>query len=286
MKKTCPVSSTRRLAASLLLGLCLLTGCDTQLVANLTEQDANQVLSVLLAAQIDASKVTRDAGKTWVVQVPETHIVQSLELLRANGLPQNHYANLGEMFKKDGLVSTPVEERVRFIYGVSQELSETLMKMDGVIAARVHIVMPQSDRLASAPKPASASVFIKHRQGMQPSIFTAPVKNLVAHSVEGLSYDSVSVVLVEALPVVLTPQPPVLTRMAAYLPWAVPLILFLAACAWLVMSMGHVRLADWPSEIGKRFTRLRTPSEPGAASAASGTSPQAAPMPGEGGEKP
>ena len=249
----------RRQWSGCLLSLLLLAGCDTQLIANLSETDANQVLAVLLPAQIEAHKQTPDSGKTWTIQVPDNYVVQSLELLRANGLPQNRYANLGEMFKKDGLVSTPVEERVRFIYGVSQELAETLMKMDGVISARVHIVMPQSDRL-SAPKPASASVFIKHRQGLQASLFTAPVKNLVAHSVEGLSYDAVSVVLVEAQPIVLTPQTPVLTRLGN-LVWIVPsVLLLLGGLLWAVLS-GRVDLADLSSGAKNRFQRKRLPGQ-------------------------
>jgi type III secretion protein J len=184
----------------LVLACALLAGCDTQLLANLSERDANQVLAVLLRADIDAHKESTDTGKTWTIKVPDSRVVQSLDLLRANGLPQNRYANLGEMFKKDGLISTPVEERVRFVYGVSQELADTLSKMDGVITARVHIVMPQNDPLALTAKPSSASVFVKHRASFAVAAQTAPIKNLVAHSVEGLEYDAVSVTFVEADP--------------------------------------------------------------------------------------
>lgn len=193
-------SAVRMRSKALLLVCAVLAGCDTQLLANLSERDANQVLAVLLRADIDAHKESADTGKTWVIKVPNNRVVQSLDLLRAYGLPQARYANLGEMFKKDGLISTPVEERVRFVYGVSQELADTLSKMDGVITARVHIVMPQNDPLALTTKPASASVFVKHRASFAVAAQTAPIKNLVAHSVEGLTYDAVSVTFVEADP--------------------------------------------------------------------------------------
>ncbi len=190
---------------ALVLVFGLLAGCDTQLLTNLSERDANQVLAVLLRADIDAHKESNDVGKTWGIKVPDNRVVQSLDLLRANGLPQARYANLGEMFKKDGLISTPVEERVRFVYGVSQELADTLSKMDGVITARVHIVMPQNDPLALSAKPSSASVFVKHRAGFGVTTQAASIKNLVAHSVEGLEYDAVSLTFVEADP---PPAPP------------------------------------------------------------------------------
>ena len=179
----------------------VLAGCDTQLLANLSERDANEVLAVLMRAEIDAHKESADAGKTWIIKIPENRVVQSLDLLRAYGLPQTRYANLGELFKKDGMISTPVEERVRFVYGVSQELADTISKMDGVIVARVHIVMPQNDPLALTTKPASSSVFIKHRADLSVAALSVPIKNLVAHSVEGLEYDAVSVTFVEAHPI-------------------------------------------------------------------------------------
>ncbi|CAN5560299.1 type III secretion inner membrane ring lipoprotein SctJ [soil metagenome] len=241
-----PERSVRlRSALCIVAVLALLAGCDTQLLANLSERDSNEVLAVLLRAGVQASKESPDAGKTWTIQVPQDNVVQSLELLSANGLPRVRYANLGEMFKKDGLVSTPVEERVRFVYGVSQELSETLQRMDGVVAARVHIVMPQSDPMANAPKPASASVFIKHRAGMSPGTYTAAVKNLVAHSVEGLSYDAVSVVFVEAEPPPLPPPPPPPIWRLALL-WAIAVAALAGAGAWL----------GWRNSAGLRNSRL------------------------------
>jgi type III secretion protein J len=210
----------------------LLAGCDTQLLANLTERDANQVLAVLLRADIDAHKESADTGKTWTIKVPDSRVVQSLDLLRANGLPQTRYANLGEMFKKDGLISTPVEERVRFVYGVSQELADTLSKMDGVITARVHIVMPQNDPLAVTTKSSSASVFVKHRTSFAVATQAAPIKNLVAHSVEGLEYDAVSVTFVEADP---PPMPPEslggIGSISLWLIWAVALAM--AVLLWM-----------------------------------------------------
>ena len=44
-----------------------------------------------------------------------------------------------------GVDLEPEEDRVRYVYGLSQELSDTLEKMDGVLLARVHIVLPAKD---------------------------------------------------------------------------------------------------------------------------------------------
>jgi type III secretion protein J len=197
----------RRVGAAVLL--LALAGCKQDLYSKLTQNDANQMLAVLLDSGIEASKASPD-GKTWTIAVDGADTGRALNTLRAAGLPAPEHAKLGDMFKKDGLISTPTEERVRFIYGVSQELSETLSSMDGVINARVHIVLPNNDPLAAEMRPSSASVFIKHTMEANVAPMTLAVKNLVVRSVEGLSYDNVNVTLMasnQARPAASAPRP-------------------------------------------------------------------------------
>ncbi len=242
----------RRAALLLLMAmLCLLSACKTDLYTKRTEAEANEMVAALLGRGVDAEKKTSDAGKTWNVAVDEKDVVNALSILRASGLPNDKYVSLGDMFKKEGLISTPTEERVRFIHGVSQELSSTLSKIDGVIVAKVHIVLPNNDPMATTVKPSSASVFVKYRPEIDVPMLAPSIKSMVARSVEGLTYDNVTVTLVPGamLPVASAPvQGPALW---AWVGGGVLALLLLVggALAWMVWKK-----PSWlPSPLARRF---------------------------------
>lgn len=192
----CRRPSLRRCAALLACGLAL-AACKEPLYSNLSEQEANDVYATLSRAGIPAEKQAVDE-KSWGISIDGSDIAAAMEALNRAGLPRERFASLGELFKRDGIVPTPTEERVRFLYGVSQELAHTLNEVDGVISSRVHIVMPENDPLAEKTKPSSASVFIKHRADVDLQPMLPAIRSLVLRSVEGLTHDTVFVSLFPA----------------------------------------------------------------------------------------
>lgn len=185
------------LAAGLLL---LLAACGQQeLYTKLSEAQANEMVAVLQNAGIRATK--EDAGEgAWRVTTATENFARSIEVLHAQGYPRAEFADLGTVFKKEGFVSSPLEERARLVYGLSQELSDTVSRIDGVVEARVHLAMPETDPLAEKQRPSSASVFIKYRPGVDLDRQVGQIKALVVNSVEDLSYDNVTVATFPAQP--------------------------------------------------------------------------------------
>ena len=179
---------SRLLAPGLMLSLALLlSGCgeSVELHRQLSEQDANEVIAELADKHIRAQKIPAKDGVT--VRVNASDISRAVRTLEAVGLPKVARATMGETFRKEGVISTPLEERARYIYALSQELEATLSKIDGVIVARVHVVLPERVAPGEPVQPASASVFIKHDPRLEPDSILGRVRRLVASSIPGMT---------------------------------------------------------------------------------------------------
>jgi type III secretion protein J len=178
--------------------LSLLAGCKTELYSNLAENDANTMLSILLNNKVTAEKTIDKKAGTYFLHVEESQIPKAVQLLKEYGYPKEKIATVGELFKKEGLISSPLEERARFIFALSQSVQETLSQIDGVLVARVHVVLPESNPVDDEIKPSSASVFIKYNPAYRLEDMKSDIKLIVEKSIEGLTYDKVSVVMVPA----------------------------------------------------------------------------------------
>ncbi len=132
------------------------------------------------------------------ISVPRQQFAAATDLLRWFGIPGEKFSGIGEVFKKTGIVSSPSEEKIRFMYALSQQIAETLSHIDGVLVARVSLVLPKNDPYTETLTPSSASVFLKFRPGRVPPTLTPQIKTLVMKSVEGLNYDNVSVVIMQS----------------------------------------------------------------------------------------
>lgn len=207
-----------------------LIACKAELLGKVDEVDANMALTVLYSDGITASKLAVE-NDLWSVEVDQEDFQRALAVITNQGVPRERFSTMGDLFKKEGLVSTPTEVRMRHLYALSQELSSTLSQIDGVVSARVHPVMPVNDPLATRIQSPSAAVFIKHTTGADLQQLAPAIKTLVARSIEGLNESNVSLTFVASRGVSLPPRPKGL--------WGL-----VAASDWLMLIVGCLSIAS------------------------------------------
>ncbi|MFK7994287.1 MAG: type III secretion system inner membrane ring lipoprotein SctJ [Granulosicoccus sp.] len=179
--------------------LLAISGCSEEaLYSGLSEQEANEMVAELSMAGLSASK-QKLKGNQFSVSTSPDEFASAVQLLKSRGLPRQRYDTLGEVFAKEGFVSSPLEERARLNHALSQEIASTLSSIDGVILARVHLAVPPKNDLDDSTAPASASVFIKHRSGVDLSGSVSQIKALVVNGIENLPYANVTVALFESV---------------------------------------------------------------------------------------
>ena len=225
----------------------LLAACSprVELMSAMPEHEANEVMAALLNAGIKAEKV---AGKEGMVGISleAAQVGRAVDLLRSKGLPRERFAGMGQVFRKEGLISSPMEERARYLYALSQELGATLSQLDGVIVARVHVVLPERGSVGDPNLPSSAAVFIKHQDGYNVEAVQPQIRRLVVNSIPGLTPDKVSLVLVNAQA---RPVTAAETAAAASDPAAqsrsIPAAWFAAALLMLAAALGCAGWLGW-----------------------------------------
>lgn len=226
-------------------------GNKVELMASMPESEANEVLAALLNAGISASKISGKEGMVGL-SVEASEVGRAVDLLHSRGLPRERAAGMGEIFKKEGLISSPLEERARYIHALSQELRGTIGQIDGVVAARVHVVLPERGSAGDPNTPSSAAVFIKHQDGYNLDTVQPQIRKLVTNSIPGLTPDRVSIVMIAAQsPAARTgetssdaPQNIASGRTARSWP-ATAMVTALALLALLLASLGAAGFLAW-----------------------------------------
>jgi type III secretion protein J len=183
----------RKALAVLTLGLSLsLAACEQQVYTGLSSKDANEMVALLYRNGIAA---TRDmaADNTYAISVDAGSFAPAVEILNRYGYPHEQYKSVADVFKGDGLIVSPFEQKARLNYAISQELTKTISEIDGVVSVRVHVVLPELDmRTGNNSKP-SASVMVVHRPSVDTMELSTKIRLLVANAIQDLDYKDVSI---------------------------------------------------------------------------------------------
>jgi type III secretion protein J len=182
---------------SLLLPLLLGTACTVPVAGSLDEGQANRIVLALDRAGIGSEKENDPAteGRFRVI-VERDEAPRAITAMRAEDLPSPSSPGLLESMGKGALLPSRLAEHAQFLAGLSGELERTLLAIEGMLSARVHVSIPEADPLREGPRiKATASVLLQHR-GATPPIDAHEVKRVVAGAAPGLAPDDVAVVMV------------------------------------------------------------------------------------------
>jgi type III secretion protein J len=224
----------------------LLSACQSDLYGGLNEDDANEMLAILIHDGLAAAKVRAKDGTTSIF-IDQAQFATAVDVLKAHGLPRTKFATINDVFQPSGLIASPMQEQARYIWAIGQELSKTVSQIDGVLTARVQVVLPDNDLMKREVTPSSASVFIRYDEGSQASALVSQIKSLVANSVQGLTYEKVSVTLVPVPHVAPPPVPPPAPAWQVPAASAAAAALLLALVWWFRGAIGGLLARTRPS---------------------------------------
>jgi len=170
-----------------------LAACQVEMHSALDEQAANEMLAALLSNGISASK---EKGKDGIsLLVAEAQFSEAVELLASKGLPRSEFANMGEIFSAEGLVASPTQEWAKLNFAKSQELSQSIASIPGVVRVSVNIAETRKESPFAEVKPPSASVVVQVNEDQMTEDLVPQIKQLVSFSIPDISYERVGVIV-------------------------------------------------------------------------------------------
>jgi flagellar M-ring protein FliF len=162
----------------------------TVLYGQLSERESGQVMDALTAAGIQYK-----LSPSGAVSVPESKVQEARIRLAMQGLPQSDAMGIEMIQKESALGSSSMMESARYQSVLETELARTIIKVQGVQSARVHLALPKPSVFLRDTRKATASVMLQLYPGrrLEPGQVAAIV-HLVASSVPELVANDVTLV--------------------------------------------------------------------------------------------
>jgi flagellar M-ring protein FliF len=162
----------------------------TVLYGQLSDRETGQVMDALTAAGIEFK-----LSPSGAVSVLDTKVQEARIRLASQGLPQSDSMGIEMIQKESALGTSTLMETARYQSVLETELARTIVKVQGVQNARVHLALPKPSVFLSDPRKATASVMLQLYPGrrLDPGQVAAIV-HLVASSVPELSATDVTLV--------------------------------------------------------------------------------------------
>ncbi len=161
------------------------------LFSNLQSQDASAIV-----AQLKSQKIPYQlASNGTAILVPASMVDDTRLMLAGDGLPNQGTVGFEIFDKQNPLSMTDFMQQLDYQRGLEGELTRTIEQINGVNAAWVNIVLPQSTLYTASQQDPTASIEVRMNDGatLDPGQVKA-IMHLVASAVQGLKPENVTVV--------------------------------------------------------------------------------------------
>jgi len=161
------------------------------LFIDLNDAQAGEILTALDRMQADY-KIDKRRGS---ILVPAGEVHELRLRLAAEGLPQRDENGYEILEKNPGYGTSRAMEKARFQHALEGEIARSIMILQGVKAARVHLALPKQSVFVRQRKPPSASVLLQLLPGYEVDRQQVrAIVHLVSSSVPRLQPERVTVV--------------------------------------------------------------------------------------------
>jgi len=122
-----------------------LVGCREPILHDLSEHEANKVVSRLHAHEVQASKIAQSDGR-WAIEVPSQELMRALEFLDSHRVLAGR-GPIANVSSKGSFVPSREEQWFRYERSVATSIEESMAAIQGVLEAKVHVNLPEVDPL-------------------------------------------------------------------------------------------------------------------------------------------
>jgi len=161
------------------------------LYSDLDPQEAQGIVTKLDAMPEVKYEIT-NGGTT--IRVASENLDKVRMTLASEGLPESGRVGW-EIFDRTNFGLTNFQEQVNYQRALEGELARSIMTLNEVAAARVHLVMARESLYQTSEDQTKASVILKLKNGRSlPASSVQGIVNVVASSVKGLSPEKVTLI--------------------------------------------------------------------------------------------
>jgi flagellar M-ring protein FliF len=128
-----------------------------------------------------------------IIMVPKDRVARLRMSLAGEGLPKGGGIGYEIFDKSDALGTTSFVQNINNLRALEGELARTIRGLDSVVAARVHLVLPERPLFSRDKVEPSASIVLKVHGTLEAQQVHA-IRHLVASAVNGLKPQRVSIV--------------------------------------------------------------------------------------------